>query len=359
MKSHPLISNLDERIKNHQFKNKEEFQTVISNLKTDDRVRGVIDDETERELLALYDRSISVKETPNFGDNTNYANVIADLEKKVRAGEFKDKEELSRYITNLKNNGVPSSVLTGEKTTEILALYDTLNPEKHDALDLNNYKGVKLDEKNVIVSTQDSAVLKTDRASSEMPQEFKEAQNELTAMGNDGLANADETFKHMREHKKEELNLIPIDEAINKDNIDKEVLSKIKFFITNEHIDYHAYHVDPEYGVFYDLEKEEVLEVRINEATGKYEIYRGGEKVYGDNQQTEVPEGDSADPALESDKEEEQKAYERKGPVRVLRKPEEEQGNNLGNSAFVQSSLLFIICIAISLLLAVFLIIHK
>ncbi len=334
-----IMMALQTRINNHQFASKEELQIVIRNL----RENNQISEEIAKELLDLYDKTNNIKDVPKFGIETNYENVLIDLEKKINNNEFASKEELTNYINKIKANGIPESILTPEKITEYLNLYDTLNPELDPSLDLQNYQGVKLENTNVIVGIEQDKVLKTDRSNSEMPQEFKENQNELTALSDDSLANANETFEHMREHKKEELDLIPLNEAINKENVDVETLNKIRFFITNKYINPHSYKVDLENVIFYDIETNEVLEVRKNETTEEYEIYRGGEKVYDDSS----PENE-----LQTDTNEEQMAYENKdAKVRRLIKPID------SSSAFVQSSLLFIICIVLGLILSVIILI--
>ncbi len=346
MENNHILMEIKNRIDNHQFKNKEELQLLINNLKNG----RLIKNEEEEVLLELYEKSIAINEVPKLGNDVNYQNILLDLEKKINNNEFTSKEELVNYINKLKSNGMPDNILTPEKITEYLNTYDTLNPVLEPSLNLENYKGVNLEDNNVIVGIKQEAILKTDRTNEEMPQEFRENQNELTALGEDSLANADEVFKHMQEHKKEELTLIPIDEAINKDNVDVEILNKIKYFITNEYIDPYAYRVDIENAYFYNIETNEVLEVRKNEETGEYEIYKGGEKAYGDSQ----PEENNEENELEEDKNEEQMAYQNKNvKVRRLIKPPEK------SSAFVQSSLLFIICIALSLVASLVIILNK
>ena len=297
-----------------------------------------IDEETAKELLEQYDKSKSIEEPNKFGVETNYENVLLEIKKKITENEFASKEELTEYINKLKKNGIPENILTPEKITEYLDLYDSLNPELDPSLDLQNYKGVNLENTSVIVGVEQDVILKTDHENGEMIKEFRENQNELTALTEDDLANADETFEHMREHKKEELNLVPLNEAINKENIDIETLNKIRFFVTNKYINPNSYRVDIENVIFYNLETNEVLEVRKNEETGEYEIYKGGEKVHGDSS----PENE-----LETDTNEEKMSYESKDvKVKKLTKPIDD------NSAFIQSSLLFIICTTLGLILS-------
>ncbi len=339
-------------INNHQFKTKEELQIFINNVKQ--QLNNALSSEDEQALLDLYERTTSINPAPSVGYDANYQNILSDLENKVNNNQFSSKEELINYINNLKNNGMPSDILTTEKVIDYLNRYDALNRAMDPALDLENYKGVKLENTNLIVGTEQDAILKTDKSNSELPQEFKENQNELTAQGEDGLANADEVFEHMREHEKEELSLISVNEAINKDNIDIEILNKIKFFITNQYINSNEYKVDIENAIFYNIETSEVLEVRKNEETNQYEIYRGGEKVYGDNSNSETESNDNENDnenenELEEDTDEEKMSYENKNvKVRRLIKPKEHN-----SAAFVRGGLLFIICAFLSFLLSI------
>ena len=125
---------------------------------------------------------------------------------------------------------------------------------------------------------------------------------------------------------------------ITKDNLDIELLRKIKFFVSNKYINPYSYKIDLENGIFYNAETTEVLEVRKDEATNKYQIYKGSEIVYGD----ELEESNEME--LNSDIPEEEMSYEDKSKykpkTRVLRPP---SMNNYHNAAFSKMNFLLLV----------------
>lgn len=273
-------------------------------------------------------------------------NIISVIQERINNNEFKDKNELISFLNDLKKQGLSESILTNEKIAELLNLFDKTHSKENSSLDLENYSSFKLENQNVIVSKKDDIVLKTNRSSEELPQEFKENQNELTAMSSDGVANADMTFDYMEKYKKEKMNLISLSEAVEKDNINKETLNKIKFFINNSYTNPSSYKVDIEHDIFYNIENQEVLEVRKNPQTGKYEIYKGGKLAYSNNSSDETKEDDFE---KEADTNEEKMPYLNKNEnvkVRRLIKPE----NN--NAAFVSNTLVIIIGILLFIVIA-------
>ena len=273
-------------------------------------------------------------------------NIISVIQERINNNEFKDKNELISFLNDLKKQGLSESILTNEIIAELLNLFDKTHSKENSSLDLENYSSFKLENQNVIVSKKDDIVLKTNRSSEELPQEFKENQNELTAMSSDGLANADMTFDYMEKYKKEKMNLISLSEAVEKDNINKETLNKIKFFINNSYTNPSSYKVDIEHDIFYNIENQEVLEVRKNPQTGKYEIYKGGELAYSNNSSDETKEDDFE---KETDTNEEKMPYLNKNEnlkVRRLIKPE----NN--NAAFVSNTFVIIIGILLFIVIA-------
>lgn len=350
--NNPVINNISERIKTMQFKNKEELIALINSLKNEPQLEKYINNDMENQLLELYDKTNKLEDHNIVSTGINYENLVIQLEEKIRNKGYASKEELVAYINNLKNNGMPASIMSPEKEKELLQLYDELNPINKNELNLENYKGVNLENQNVIVAKEQDALLKTDFSNANLTQDFKNNQNELTAMGNDGLANADEVFKYMRDYKKEEMNLISLSEVPQRDNIDAEILNKIKFFLSNKYINPYEFKVDPNTGIFYNIETDEVLEVRKNSQTGKYELYKGSEKVYGEEPTNE--ESNEQENELKEDSPEEEMAYENKNvKVKRLIKP------TINNNAFVKSSLLFITCIFISLVLSMILLYYK
>ena len=127
-------------------------------------------------------------------------------------------------------------------------------------------------------------------------------------------------------NQKEELSLISLSEAITKDNLDIELLQKIRFFVSNKYINPYSYKIDIESGIFYNIETLEVLEVRMDDTTNKYQIYKG---IYGDE-------------LVESD--EEEMLYEdktkNKPKIRVLRPP---SMNDYNNAAFSKMNFLLLV----------------
>ena len=279
-----------------------------------------------------------------------YQNIVESLETRVKDNSFNSKEELNEYLNDLKKHPVAGTLLSNEEILRLLNLYDEYHQEIPASLDMQNYTDAKLGDNHYIVATQTDEVLKTNNPS-EIPEEFKQKQNEITsASTSDELANADIVFSQMKNTEKEELKFVPINEAIGMSNIDTEVLNKIKFFITNKNVDPYAYRVDPSSGVLYHPETDELYEVRKNEETGKYEIFKGGEKQYTEN------ENDlDNDQELTHDKDEEKLAYENRKVKRLIKPPE--------NAAFVNSTfIIFVIAtfsVLASLIIALIILINK
>ena len=193
----------------------------------------------------------------------SHKDLIENLESRIKNNEFKSKEELNRYINNLKNNANTSALLTEDKILTLLNLYDEYHQEISASLDLQNYKEENFEDSNYIVATQTNEVLQHMNSDKKMPEEFQNVQNKITsASTTDELANADTVFTHMKNNQKKELNFIPITEAIEINNIDTEVLNKIRFLISNKYIEPYAYRVNPSSGMFYNMETKEMLEVR-------------------------------------------------------------------------------------------------
>lgn len=293
----------------------------------------------------------------NYNNQDFYQSIILNMEENIRNGRFDSKENLVRYINELKEKNIPTYILTNEKITEFLNLYDELSSKSNFKLDIQNYKGASLDDQNFIISTEDDKVVKTSNSSEELVEEFKKTQNQMTAKGDDGLANADMVFDNMRKYQKEELSLMSLSEAIEKDNVSFEILNKIKFFVSNEYVNPYSYKVDVNNGIFYNVETNEVLEVRKNDL-GNYEIYKGGERQF-----KQFDDGNSIGNEFSSDENNEEKvkdtdedimAYDKKNvKVRRLTKPI----NN--NHAFIKSSLI-VICITIaSILLSLLMLLIK
>ena len=291
-------------------------------------------------------------------ENNNYQTLLSVLYQQIRNNNFKSKEELNNYIIYLKNNLIPSEVLSNEKVLELLNLYDSIHQNDNPKLDMRNYKASSLSNQNFIISTQTDKVLKNNFSNVDLNKEFQKIQYEITSsQTHNELANSDIVFAEMEKNRKEELTLLSINEVLQRDDIDSEVLRKIRFFINNEYINPYSYKVDINTGLFYNQETKEMFEVRKNPQTGNYEIYKGSEVEYSKARETEEHSNESLegnndfeeDQEINKDIDEKQMLYKPK--VRRLIKP-----TNLNNAAFVKSSFIVIgICI-FSIILAIILI---
>ena len=274
-------------------------------------------------------------------DNQNNYNVYLDLENQIKNNGFKSKEDLNRYIVNLKQRGFISSN-DNQKVENLLKLYDELNSRTINPLNIEGYKNVSLENQELIVSTNNDRILKTDSNHGEIEKEFMQTQNEMTANRQE-LVNTNDVFEKIADTKKEEVTLLFMSEVFNKDNIDLEILQKIKFFITNKYINPYNYKVDIQNGIFYNPETDEVLEVRKDSETNEYKIYRGSEIVYENESQV-------------LEKEEESKNYDKKN-IKV-RKLVKEDNRTFNNAAFSKISFL-ILNIIIFIMSIYFIIIFK
>lgn len=291
-------------------------------------------------------------------ENNNYQTLLSVLYQQIRNNNFKSKEELNNYIIYLKNNLIPSEILSNEKVLELLNLYDSIHQNDNPKLDMRNYKASSLSNQNFIISTQTDTVLKTNSSNEDLNKEFQKIQNEITSSQTQNeLANSDIVFAEMKKNRKEELTLLSINEVLQRDDIDSEVLRKIRFFINNEYINPYSYKVDINTGLFYNQETKEMFEVRKNPQTGNYEIYKGSEVEYSKASETKEHSNESLegnndfveDQEINEDIDEKRMLYKPK--VRRLIKP-----TNLNNAAFVKSSFIVIgICI-FSIILAIILI---
>lgn len=264
--------------------------------------------------------------------------IFNDIERRIKNNTFKSKEELTKYIFNLKERGFLNQDELEQKMPELLGKYDELNQTSDMPLNMENYKGVGLENQNLIVGTLQERILKTLESKDDLNKEFKQVQNEIVANNQDALTNADVIFNHMADNQKEELSLISLSEAITKDNLDIELLQKLRFFVSNKYINPYSYKIDIESGIFYNTETSEVLEVRKDESTNKYQIYKGSEIVYGD----ELEESNEME--LNNDIPEEERSYEdeskNKPKIRVLRLP---SMNDYNNAAFSKMNFLLLV----------------
>lgn len=293
----------------------------------------------------------------------NNETIVLRIENQIKNNHFNSKEQLSKYLVDLKNNELYQTELSSEKIEELLNLYDSLNKQDEMPLDMKQYADVSLENQDLIVSKETDRVLKTLDNPSNLDHEFKQTQNEITANSMDGLTNANTTFEHIADHKKEEISLISIEEAIKRNNIDMEILNKIKFFITSININLSVFRVDIESGIFYNIETDEVYEVRKNNITNQYEIYKGLELVYGENttqtskDDNQNLENDSSQ--LEHETDSEQMTYETRQYQPKVRKLTKPISSSYNNAAFTKIGLLIINIITFSLLILMIILLNK
>lgn len=217
----------------------------------------------------------------------NYVNMSSGeesiyliLESQIKDNQYKSKEELIERIKELKEYGRISVDDSNKKIQALLDLYDSLNRSDELPLDTDNYKSVKLEDANMIVSTMDDKVIKSVDLDDTINDEFKKIQNNIIANSKDGKTNASDVFLHMANYQKEEVTFIALNDVLLRDDIDTEMLKKIRFFIGITYINPYNYKVDIVNGVFYNPENDDLLEVRKNEVTLEYEVYRNNELLY-------------------------------------------------------------------------------
>ena len=271
-----------------------------------------------------------------MNNNISSTEIFNDIERRIKNNDFKSKEEITKYIFNLKERGFLSQEELEKKMPELLGKYDELNQISDMPLNMENYKGVGLENQNLIVGIEQERILKNLESKDNLNKEFKQVQNQIVANNQDALTNADVIFNKMADTQKEELSLISLSDAISKDNLDIELLRKIKFFVSNKYINPYSYKIDVENGIFYNTETSEVLEVRKDEVTNKYQIYKGSEVVYGEEYINELE--------LNRDVPEEEMVYDEvsknKPKVRVLRPPSMKDYNN---AAFSKMNFLLLV----------------
>ena len=278
--------------------------------------------------------------------------VIKNIEIQIRNNQFGSKEDLVKYINQLKNNK-SLTTLTEENIKNLLELYDSLHHTESIPLDMANYKNAKLEDKNLIISQKTQQILETHEDTEDFVTEFKQTQNEIIANNQDNRVDADDVFNKMVNQQKKELSLISLFEAITRDDIQIEILNKLRFFITNKYINPYVFKINLETGIFYNIETNEVFEVRKNEDTNQYEIFKGSEKIYG--YATDLEET----PSLEHDLQEEKQTYEEqlnKANVKVRRLQKPPFTNN---AAFTKVGFLIINILTFAILTTTIILLNK
>jgi len=280
-----------------------------------------------------------------------YQRIILNLENAVKTERFESKEQLNKYMNDLiEKNRIPETYLSPETRKRLLNLYDEHHQKDQASLDMDNFKESNLDTQATIINKQEDIILKNNDKDKELIDQFKEIQNQMSSMTVDGLANANIVFDNIKDNKKEQINFLSISEAINRENIDKEILNKIKFLISNKTINLYSYKVDIDSGIFYNEETKEVYEVIKNEQ-GQYEIKKGAEVVYNGEEPEEHVEKQISNSEEEMIEYNESKNYQQAN-VKVRRLIP--QSNN--NKAFIRSSLLVFGIMIFSIILSILLI---
>lgn len=224
--------------------------------------------------------------------NNNYVgNTYLILEEQIKDNQFKSKNELIERINKLKEYGRIPADDSYKEVMKLLDLYDSLNKVNDIPLDTDKYKSVQVEDANVIISTAEDKMLRTMDEVSSISDEFKQIQNQMVASSKDGMVNADNAFNHMANYQREEVKFLSIDEVFLRDDVDVEILRKIKFFLENKYIDPHDYKVDIVNGLFYNSDTDDVVEIRKNDVTLEYEMYRNNKLVSGNNRRMEEDMG--------------------------------------------------------------------
>lgn len=205
-------------------------------------------------------------------------NILLDLKRKINNNFFKNKKELIEYIEKIRKNPEIDANLFNSKILDLLNLYDDKSVSEL-SLDMGNYKDIKMQNGNYIVSSEDDKILKTNETHGNLSQEFKKVQNEIVANNEEGSVNADTVFNHMEKYQKESSTLMPLSN-LNIEIVDKEMLDKIRFFIKSGNVNVFEYQVDISNGVFLNINTNELFEVRRNSSTNRFEIFKGSEAQY-------------------------------------------------------------------------------
>lgn len=210
--------------------------------------------------------------------NKNHRLTINDIERHIRNNQYKSKDELADHLLDLRKKGIIN--IDNRQIRELLDLFDALHQTKETPLDMSGHSAISLENEDLIVSKQHDRILTTLKGQSAFAKEFKQNQNELIANNHEKNVTADKVFEKMASQEKEELSLITLEEALITENISTELLSKLRFFITNIKINLNVFRLNIETGIFYNIENNEAYEVRKNTTTLEYEIYQGSNKIY-------------------------------------------------------------------------------
>ena len=222
--------------------------------------------------------------------------TIPDIESQIKNNQYKSKDELADHLLDLRKKGLLN--IDNRQIKELLDMFDNLHQKTDANLDMSNHSAVSLENEDIIISQNQDRILTTLEGTTGYIDEFKSTQNEIISNNGEKNVNADQVFEKMATQEKEELSLITLDEAFIHPNISTELLMKIKFFVTNILVNPNIFRINPQTGIFYNIENNEAYEVRKNEDTQAYEIYRGNEKIYGSNK---IPKQENNEPTQEEE----------------------------------------------------------
>jgi len=171
--------------------------------------------------------------------------LIKNLQYQIRHKEFNSKEELNNYLIELKNKGL--SHLNSEQEKSLLVMFEQLQnmDNKHSTLnektEFYNFSSLKTIEDNV----------------------------STTSVVNEPVHNNEEIPE-----------LVALTDIVYIEQVEKELLYKVKFFITNSGMNINAFAVNLNNSLFYNTETNTIYEVRKNPENGKqYEIINKSEKA--------------------------------------------------------------------------------
>lgn len=147
-----------------------------------------------------------------YETNTREALLMKNLEQQIKNNQFTSKEQLNNYLIELQKKGL--SRLTNEQTQSLLNLFDTI--DKRNNVMNENLKQTSIEQQPTMISL-----------------------SEITYI----------------------------------ENVEKELLEKTKFLVTNSDIDFNDFSVDPDTQIFYDTKLNETYEVlKTSEDESKYHI---------------------------------------------------------------------------------------
>ena len=194
------------------------------------------------------------------------------------------------YINELTNSINYQSIKENNYSFDVKSYNDSLKKiiEEYDKahepkINSSNYKQMSVDGKNYIISN-DGVVLEQDKYKNmgQLANDFENKKNEMIgAKGENSLVNANEAFNIMKKEM-EESNFILIDK-VDRNKISSELVQKIEFVKNIVGVNYNDFRVDINRGIFINTKDNELYEVRYDNVSKQYRLYRGKQATYNDN----------------------------------------------------------------------------